>query len=216
MSEHLGSKIDFKAIERRSRFGSLLTAVGFLVIAGVVGASVLEVGRLQQNLGALNTTIRAKQKTLQDLNSQVSVVRTQLATSKEQISKSAFLLGTGNVEGAKQGLAQAASLQSEATVGRVFFEIRSADQRPTFQQCAKLVLTLGYKVPGPELVSNRGPKETSLRYFHKADAGEAEKLAGTISKCTAGPASVTLIGGYEDSPLIKPRQFEVWFAPNAG
>lgn len=53
-------------------------------------------------------------------------------------------------------------------------------------------------------------KQPQLRYFRDTDAAEADKICAFLAPHIN--AVKTRISGYENSPLVRPNQFELWLA----
>jgi len=200
-------------IARKSRRAALITGLGFTLIVGVIAASMVEVSRLALQKQSLKKSIDADRKRLSDLDKAVDIKRREAARAQDQLAKTALLLATNQQEAAVQSLVQANAAQTAQNVGRIYFQIRSKDQRAAFQQCARSLLSLGYRVPPVELIPDRGPNKARLLYFRSNDRDEADRLADSLAGCVGSPVSVTLYEGQRDPALIRPRQFEVWFPP---
>lgn len=98
----------------------------------------------------------------------------------------------------------------ESAPPRIFLHIRSEDQREQAQVIADHLIDSAYVVPGIQRVET-GPKRTELRYFRQREREEAVAIASTLRNVGLD-VQVTLIGGYESSPVISPRHYELWFA----
>ena len=69
----------------------------------------------------------------------------------------------------------------------------------------------GFVFPGKPAV-RRGPGITQVRYFREAERDEAEQIAEVLR--AYGRSELLYISGYEDSPKIRPRHFEIWYGPS--
>jgi hypothetical protein len=72
----------------------------------------------------------------------------------------------------------------------------------------------GYVFPKAAILVERGPLQTQVRHFHHADAPEAAHVAALLTQVHRQPVVSRFIPGYEDSPLLQPRHYEVWLAPD--
>jgi hypothetical protein len=70
----------------------------------------------------------------------------------------------------------------------------------------------GYVFPKAAILVERGPLQTQVRHFHHADAPEAAHVAALLTQVHRQPVVSRFIPGYEDSPLLQPRHYEVWLA----
>src|SRR5262249_53903659 len=121
-------------------------------------------------------------------------------------------LGTDNVSAAKNLIVESEPASSRVTP-RIFIHIRSKEQISEANALAAKFKSKGYSVPRAEILVNTGPARPEIRYFHKTDeeANEAKDLAADVGT----EVRARYIQGYENSPLVKPRQFELWLAPGS-
>jgi len=97
---------------------------------------------------------------------------------------------------------------------RIYIQIRSDDQKPVAGRLRVWLKQQGYRVPAIELLS-KGPSTTEVRYFRSNDAGAADILAKLLLQQRVANVSTKYISGFENSTVIPPGQFEIWFAPDA-
>lgn len=95
---------------------------------------------------------------------------------------------------------------------RIYLHIRDEMQRPGASRVAEL-LSGSFTVPGIERL-DRGPSTTELRYFRTHERDEAEEI-GALIRGQGVPMVVRYVPGYEASTRLRPRHYEVWFAPGA-
>jgi hypothetical protein len=121
-------------------------------------------------------------------------------------------LAANDVSTAAQVLAEQVKPElAKASSGpRVFIQTRSKDQSALYDRCAALLRGAGVVVPKPELVLDKGPARTQLRYFHDADAEEARRLAQLFKGPFSREPTIVAVRGYD---LVPPRQFELWLSP---
>jgi hypothetical protein len=153
---------------------------------------------------------------LQRTDAELAAKQTQLRQVEEEIARQQDLLasvqqklGTGSVDDAKE-LILTADLSNQVTP-RIYIQVRSKEQLDIAHALAQNFKAKGYAVPKAEILVNQGPKKTEVRYFHRTneEKEEATRIAGDI-----GPeVTAQFIPGSENSPLVKPRQYEVWLAP---
>ena len=94
---------------------------------------------------------------------------------------------------------------------RIYVHIRDADQRSSASKLSSNVTSaLGgdFIVPGIQQVV--GPRTSELRYFHKAEKEEAEKIRNEFEKFNIKLKLQDLSPDYEDSTKIRPRHYELW------
>jgi hypothetical protein len=107
-------------------------------------------------------------------------------------------------------VAQNAAARASA-VPRIYIHIRDNSNRANAQSVASSLVDAGYFVPGIERLVDQGPASNQLRYFRKDEEATAKAI---VEKLNAQQieAKLTYIGGYENSSVIKPLHFELWFA----
>jgi hypothetical protein len=93
---------------------------------------------------------------------------------------------------------------------RVYIHIRDRQDDKRAEQLSTALKKEGLVVPGVERVGTKAPKTTQLRYFRKAEEGEAQRILGILQSAGVA-ASLQYINGYEGSESIKPMHFEFWF-----
>lgn len=215
---------------RRSRQAAIISLVGVLLVLATIGYSIWQIGRLEER----KATLTLQKETLQRTNDQLDK---DIQAKRETLDRISRQIASGDVKAAEKTLVQQAAAPPTPVIARpaqgarpgaaavvvasappiaekrVYFQIRSRDQTRQYQACGRVLRDAGYKVPLPEYVPDRGPPRIEVRYFREEEAAEAKAVAGLLGKCVRGAVQLNLIGGYRDSPLVKPMQFEVWFAP---
>ena len=95
----------------------------------------------------------------------------------------------------------------------VFMQIQKPEQRSNALKLESYLETQkNYVVPGIENVGERPAiKIVEVRYFRPGDAGLARDICGVLAQKNIA-AEPKLIGGYENSSLVRPKQFEIWFS----
>ena len=106
----------------------------------------------------------------------------------------------------------------EATIPpRIYIHIAEASQRAAAQAVKERLETLalnGEKIVYPDIRTEpASPRTTQLRFFKAAEAGEAHALHALITQIVPDLAIKDLSATYGDSKKIRPRHYELWFAP---
>jgi hypothetical protein len=99
---------------------------------------------------------------------------------------------------------------------RIYFHIRDESMRQEASEDAKrLQAKLGddFIVPGIERVSN-GPSKTELRYFRESDKDESGHIVAALKDSGVDGVTLHYVHGYESSTGIRPRHYELWYAPS--
>jgi hypothetical protein len=98
---------------------------------------------------------------------------------------------------------------------RIYLHIRSPAQLKAAQHIAAQLKKKGYRFPKAEILVEKGPQQTQVRYFRKTEASEAVAITTLLTQVQRQQATTSYIRGYEDSPLIQPRHYEIWLSPNS-
>ncbi len=109
-------------------------------------------------------------------------------------------------EVAEEAAARAGSLP------RIYLHIRDEKNRTAARQISSRLSANGYVIPGIERLVDVGPSSSQLRYFRKSEESEARKIAEFL-KSIGVNAELQYISGYENSAVIQPQHYELWFAP---
>ena len=97
---------------------------------------------------------------------------------------------------------------------RFYIHIGDDSQRRQAQELAALLKLKGYAVPGIEKVGDMGVRNNQLRYFLEAEPGSPtpQDLVALLNTYKYGPWKDNYVRGYENSPKVRPGQYELWFA----
>jgi len=100
---------------------------------------------------------------------------------------------------------------------RFYIHIGDDSQRAQAQSLAALLKQKGYSVPGIEKVGDKGVRNNQLRYFLDAEPGTPtpQDLIALLNTYKYGPWMLNHVRGYENSPKVRPGQYELWFAYTA-
>lgn len=100
------------------------------------------------------------------------------------------------------------------TAPTVYIHIRSEGDRLAALAWRRLLRAQGVTAPGIELVGERSPSRSELRFFRRSEEQQAAQLRDWMSRAGA-MVQLKYIPGFEESRRIRPLQFEVWFADDA-
>jgi hypothetical protein len=200
------------ALTRRSRLGGLLSLIGAGIVFAALGVSFKELRDLETRKAALSNDVNALIRQKQDLARQVDTQKTMLNQQQDLIVGAQLKIAAGQTPAAAAILSTAADVAPTPLVKRVYFQARASDQISIFKRCSQVLLEKGYRVPKLEMVPNVGPQKSSVRYFRPSEEAEALQVAKDLGGCAGTEFSVSRIAGYENSAVVKPHQFEVWFA----
>lgn len=69
------------------------------------------------------------------------------------------------------------------------------------------------EVPGIERLDLGPQRQSELRYFRDAEAGEARRIADVLTGAGVRDLAVRKVPGFENSTRVRQRQYELWLAP---
>lgn len=211
----MAQDLDIEKLGRSSRQSALLSLAGLLIVLLSLAYSFYELNELREKKLQIELEIK---RTNQDLNKQrteLQRVGDELARKQELLASVSLKLGTNNVAEAKQVLESAES-GSTKTVARIFIHVRSREHLDKTAQIAQQLKAAGFNVPKAEILVDKGPKLTEVRYFHKTELEEAAGIARMLNKeLKRSDVTAKYMPGYESSTLVKARQYEIWFGPES-
>lgn len=99
---------------------------------------------------------------------------------------------------------------------RIYIHIADARQRADAQAIRDRLETLdlrGEKIVYPDIRTEPGPRTSQLRFFKESEKAEASAIHALIVPLVPDLELVDLSETYGDSKKIRPRHYELWFAP---
>jgi hypothetical protein len=117
----------------------------------------------------------------------------------------------GNVREVARAVMQEATAKAQL-LPRIYIHIQKEEDRQGASKVAQQLKGARYVVPGIERLVSVGPKTSQLRYFRKAEASEAAEIARLLTNEKV-PIETQYVSGYENSDAIRPKHYEIWFAP---
>ena len=162
--------------------------------------------------------IFAEKVTSPDENQRILALRLLSALDDELAKKLARAVSRGEPEESRvrmvaNQVAEEASVRSRRTVRpTVYIHIRSEEARKSARTVAEQLEARGYVVPGIERLVNVGPNSSQLRFFRESDKQEARQILDALESLGLG-VGLEHTRGYETSDAIRPRHYELWFAP---
>jgi hypothetical protein len=204
-------------LQRKNRQRTLWATWGSIIIAVAVLSMLIpsmlflhnESERLKQSNDDLRKQIEKNDRQLEAKRAELRTVDDELTQKQDLLAAVQQKLGTNNVDDAKRLIV--ASEASRKITPRIFIHIRSKGQLPIAAEIAEKFRIKGYAVPKAEILVDKGPAHTEIRYFHQTANEHSDATA--LAREVGDDARVRFVPGYEDSPLVKPQQFEVWLAP---
>jgi hypothetical protein len=142
-----------------------------------------------------------------------------LAAAPEQSTATgvaAELLGKAQTEyAAAQRPKQAAPKVTSSLPTRIYIQIQDAQQRTRAEQIEKALEAQKFIVPGIERLKTGPRTGAEVRYFRTEEKDEADRIVNVLQDLQVQGAQAKYIPGYEGSTKIRPKHYEIWFAPDA-
>jgi hypothetical protein len=223
---------DIDKLGKKSRQAAILSGLGGLIVLLALIYSayqlyILEEKKrlIEQELSEKQKIINLKTEEIKALNDEFSQKQTELERVCQELIKKQSTLDyvslqlaiektdTENIELAKKALTPTEKdlIQSKA---RVYIHIRKKLQSEKAKKVGDVLEKNGYLVPKTEILVDMGPKETQVRYFRESEQETASEIVSILNEAGIFPAKTSYISGYENSELVKPLQFEIWFNEN--
>jgi hypothetical protein len=213
-------ELTIEKLGRSSRRAGVASLLGVLIVIGSLTYSALKLSSLQEQtdqkreeLKALNAESESLSRSLEAKSQELDRKQREL----ELVNSALLQVGSSSQTGlnlVKQSLEK--TIESDPnvarTIARVFIHIRDKSQHASARRIATLLQKQGFIVPGVEILVDRGPTTTQVRYFRRDEADEARRIVKILLEAGVRDASESLVAGYENSTGVKPRQYEIWFA----
>ncbi|HUL12940.1 MAG TPA: hypothetical protein VLU73_12335 [Methylococcaceae bacterium] len=156
---------------------------------------------------------------------QVAKVHERIASDKakwaeileQQANPNALSIAQSALADSKRGADNTTAVpngMSSQPQGLIYIQIRNDGQSNRAEEIRAVLKKSGFVVPGIETLTT-GPTTTEVRYFRKADEGQATRIADLLKDKKVPNVVTKYIGRFEGSNRIRPGQVEIWFAPNA-
>jgi len=211
----MGNPVSLLELQRSSRRTAVASLLSALIIISSLGFSSYRLYSLGLKMQDLDEQLKVRKGQIDKLDDQIRQKEAQL----HAINAAFFLAGSSGSQSAQQTTQALHTLldnnPSLATlVPRVYFHIRTEDQRQKAKPLADALIAAGFSVPGIENVGKKAPSETQLRYFEQTD--QVEKDRTHIREVLSGlnvKAKEVYISPTQGSIGMRPRHFEIWFGP---
>ena len=198
-----------KAI-KASKWSAIVTLVGFFFVVVAIGYSAVELRQLEKKKAELTQAITehdgqlaAKKAELQQLQGTLEYVRSKVEFA--------------NVESEQINLAKKALDQVKYDApeikARVYIHIRDKSQSDNALKIADALKKGGFIVPKEDILVDKGPTATEVRYFRESEKPLAEDIFNLLrANVDIKNAKIMYIPGYETSKAIRPKHYEIWLS----
>src|SRR5215204_1783663 len=141
-----------------------------------------------------------------------TLVNVALNDRNPEVSKQAQALVTEVTEKAQdKSLAENVKKNVTNLPARVYIHIRNESARTVAKHIQDTLSENAFNVPGIELM-DVGPETNEVRFFRRSEEVEANRIQKLL-QTVIGRVETKYVPGFEDSPSMRARHFEVWLAP---
>ena len=218
-AEEQQRRVEEKARDAK-RLRRLLAGLIVVLIVAVTAALFAWV-RHQQAVAARRDAEHQRQSAEDALESAKQALEAYQAMKHEESEKAAGLWTQAQTSYATAQRALSAKQQQSLPQppmpagAIIYIHIQKEQQRGPAQRAERSLERNDLNVVGIERLDIGPTSATEVRFFRQAEEREAEKIAALLRDAQTRNVQVKYVSGYERSPKIKPRQYEIWFAPDA-
>lgn len=195
---------------KTSKWSAILTLIGFVLVALAIGYSIAELGQLEKKKAELDRAIEdnekqltAKKAELQQLQSTLEYVRSKVEAANVKSEQ---------IDLAKTALEQV-KYDPQEVKPRVYIHVRDKAQVDTALKIGNALKKNGFIVPKEEILVDKGPAVTEVRYFRESEKALAEDISRLLREdLKLHGTRLSYIPGYETSKAIRPKHYEIWLS----
>ena len=207
-----------KAVSRRRLAGAVFGVLAVFTV-GAAAFAYVQVREARANASLQVQQARAdaeKAALAQKLAELTAQYTTEVARKGEKVDPSALRRSAETEIAALNRVAE----EPLPSVGRevpprVYLQIQQENQRAGAKSVIPYLQKARLTVPGIELLAAGPSKKTEVRYFRREDERGAMEIVGVLTAANIPNVVAKYVAGYEESNRIRPRHYEVWFAPSA-
>lgn len=202
----MSGDINFEKIKKSSRTSVLISSLGLLLIIGALVYSFFKLNSLQKDISVLSDLRLSLRRDVDSLKQVKDSLSVRLTVSN------AINLSDKNVS--KEELEKNISDSTAGYVPRIYIHINNEGQRADARKTGMILQKHGFIVPGIEYVGNKSPNQNQIRYFRKTaqEENDISQITGYLEK--SGIRLEKRLIKINNLDQIKPRQYEIWFAPD--
>jgi hypothetical protein len=191
---------------RRARLGAWASVFLAACITGaLVYFAYRELGQVRAEVAAKRAEVAAKRAELADLEKKLAGARTRLQAWQTVVSE----MPKPQLE-ASFARASKHDPSVENILARVYIQTPPGEENmKRAQEARRKLRQAGFVVPGIEVRPER-VRQTQVRYYKAAEAGQAEKVAETLRSVGEQVGKPQHLRALENSTAVRPNHYEVW------
>jgi chromosome segregation ATPase len=195
---------------KASKWSAILTLMGFVFLVVAIGYSVVELRQLEKKKAELAQAITENEK-------QLSTKKTELQQIQGTLEYVRSKVEFANVKSEQIDLAKKALDQLRydpvEIKPRVYIHVRDKSQVDTALKIADALKKRGFIVPKEEILVDKGPTATEVRYFRESEKPIAEEIFKLLHEIlNMKNTKLAYIPGYEASKAISLKHYEIWLS----
>ncbi len=151
---------------------------------------------------------------------EADTAQTEYAAARRSTEAAPIAAAAGSVSsgdsGDRPGSTEAAPIVAAAGLpSRIYIQIQDKQQQTRAQEIQEALKAHKFIVPGIETLKTGPTTGAEVRYFWKEDRDDANGIVKILQDLKVQGAQAKYIPGYEGSTKIRPKHYEIWFAPEA-
>lgn len=207
------SAAEIEKLGKSSRNAGIASLLGAFIVLASLAYSGYKLQHLQE-------TVSAKEQELAEKQSQATILDSQIAQKKAEVDALQRTISAVGLQSEQAGQQVQQAFRAEIAkrpetaqlLPRVWLHIRDESQRARAKSVAEALLSAGFAVPGIEMVGNKAPNKSQVRYFEKNDQ-VTKDCDGIVA--VAAKMNIALEKEYippsADLVAIQARHYEIFF-----
>jgi Tfp pilus assembly protein PilE len=203
-----------RSIQRVSQVIAALSIVAFFALIAYSAYKLYSINRQTAEAAEKLNAVKAEEA---KLAAEVKSKQNTIAALDDKIKALNNIYGriaNADPELVRQATKEAidASPNAAQALPRIYIHIKDQTQRPRARQIANKLQASGFIVPGIEIVGERAPRSTQLRYFREGDdeSADVKTILGLLRSENVKVDS-DFNQRYAVANKIRPRHYELWF-----
>lgn len=189
--------------------------VAALVLATIIAVATWQLTTVRREIDSLNGQKISLQTDITELEKQKAALQNQKEVADGQLKTAKGYLKDVPDAQLKEAIDKQfkTAPATAALLPRIYMQILNSADSERAQAMRKALQEAGYLVLGIEYVPKaQALKISDVRYYHKADSGEAEKIVQAMKNAGEPNANLYYLQKSETSTSARLNHFEVWLA----
>ncbi len=215
----------FEELKRSSQKSAVTSLLGVaLVVIALLYSTVqlrslkLAIDHAKAELSKANSQLLDRQDAIARLDKEINEKQIQMTVLNSVVTN----LGSAHPKETGQAYRSAlkANPGADEALPRIYFQLRSEEQRPCAQKVAHALIAGGFSIPEFEVMYPHGTVRTFLRHFQNSqttneDLARIVKILGSLN-VTVEEQDFSGKESKDSAEGLKVRNYELWFGPEFG